>query len=344
MTDVSLLLAMIACLNAARTEAMVDPTERAIARALPRIAQGAENYTTHRTCFSCHHQATAMVTLSAARARGFAVEPGSIKRQVDFTLESFRPDLERIAKGQGVPGGNTMAAYALFALDAAGHPANDTTAALVDYLLARQKADGSWPALANRPPTEGSAFTDTALSLRVLRVYGPAKDAKDANDLRDRIDKAFRKGTDWLKDAKPATTEDKVFQLRGLIWAEAEKKDIEAARDALLKEQREDGSWSQLPDLDGDAYATGTVLVALRQAGLAADDPAYDKGVKYLVKTQRPDGAWIVQTRSRPVQVYFDNGDPGGKSQFISFAATGWATLAILEQFPVKEKASGHGR
>jgi hypothetical protein len=34
------------------------------------------------------------------------------------------------------------------------------------------------------------------------------------------------------------------------------------------------------------------------------------------------------------LQPFFDNGDPGGKSQFISFAATGWATLALLETVP----------
>ena len=44
----------------------------------------------------------------------------------------------------------------------------------------------------------------------------------------------------------------------------------------------------------------------------------------------------IHQTGSRPVQVFFDNGDPGGKSQFISFLATGWATLALLESCPEK--------
>jgi N-acyl-D-amino-acid deacylase len=89
-----------------------------------------------------------------------------------------------------------------------------------------------------------------------------------------------------------------------------------------------------LPDLDGDAYATGTVLLALRGAGVATTDPAFQKGVNYLVKTQKPDGSWLVETRSKPVQIFFDNGDPGGKSQFISFAATGWATLALLEQYP----------
>jgi len=56
--------------------------------------------------------------------------------------------------------------------------------------------------------------------------------------------------------------------------------------------------------------------------------------------TQKEDGAWIVQTRARPLQLFFDNGDPGGKSQFISFAATNWAVLALLETVP----PAGSGR
>ena len=109
-------------------------------------------------------------------------------------------------------------------------------------------------------------------------------------------------------------------------------KAVAAAQAALVKEQLADGSWSQLPGKrGGDAYATGTVLIALRRAGLAAEDPIYRKGVNYLLTTQKEDGSWFVETRSRPVQEFFDNGDPGGKSQFISFAATGWATLALLE-------------
>lgn len=103
----------------------------------------------------------------------------------------------------------------------------------------------------------------------------------------------------------------------------------------MLKQQTDDGAWSQLPgQRPGDAYATGTALFALRRAGLAANDPVYRKAVNYLLSTQKEDGSWFVETRSRPVQAFFDNGDPGGKSQFISFAATGWATLALLEALP----------
>src|SRR5262249_18243324 len=159
---------------------------------------------------------------------------------------------------------------------------------------------------------------------------GPAADAPDAAKLRARIDEAVARGRDWLLNNKPETTEDKVFHLQGLIHAGVAREEIDRARSRLLEEQRRDGSWGQLSELAGDAYATGSALVALHAAGLETNDAAYQQGVAYLLKTQRDDGAWIVETRSRPVQVFFDNGDPGGKSQFISLASTGWAVLALL--------------
>jgi N-acyl-D-amino-acid deacylase len=330
-------LALLALAPCARADAPGDPVKAAIEKGLRRIETGAASYVKNRDCFSCHHQAMSILSLSAARRHGFEVEPAKLRQQVDFTVDFVRARKDQVAKGRGLAGGNTMAAYALFALEAGGQPADENTSALVEYLLTRQQRDGSWPALTTkRPPTEGSPFTNAALALHSLRAYTPAKDAREADDLRNRIERALAKGKDWLLAAKPESMEDKGFHLRGLVYAGAAKEDLDAARKALLAEQKEDGSWAQAADLAGDAYATGTVLVALRQAGLAATDPAYQKGVKYLLATQRDDGAWVVQTRSKPVQVFFDNGDPGGKSQFISFVATNWAVLALLETLPEK--------
>jgi N-acyl-D-amino-acid deacylase len=305
----------------------------AIEKGLKRIEQGATNYPKHRQCFSCHHQAMPLLGLTSAQQRGFAVDKVTIKQILDFSLKSHR-NTEKIAQGQGIAGGNTQAVYILLTLQAGGHAADATTAALVKYLLARQRPDGSWPALAKRPPSEGSSFTNTALALHVLKAYGPAKDAKDSEEHSNQIDKAFAKGRNWLRRSKPVTMEDKVFHLRGLVYGGVEKKEIETARDRLLKEQKPDGSWSQLPELDGDAYATGSALLALRTAGFATSEKAYQKAATFLIQTQKDDGSWFVKTRSRPVQTFFDNGDPGGESQFISMSATSWAVLALLEQYP----------
>jgi N-acyl-D-amino-acid deacylase len=170
--------------------------------------------------------------------------------------------------------------------------------------------------------------------MSALKRSRPPQDAAGADELMPRIETAVTKGRDWLLANKPVSTEDRVFHLRGLVDSGAEAKAIEAARQRLLEDQWADGSWAQLDRMSGDAYATATVLTALRHAGLDAKHDAYVRGVEYLLEAQQEDGAWIVQTRSKPLQLFFDNGDPGGKSQFISFAATGWAVLALLETVP----------
>jgi hypothetical protein len=326
------------CCLAATLQAAAPPrlsVNAAIKKGIQRIEQGITNYPDHRACFSCHHQAMAVFSLTEARKRGFSVHAKLLDQQVPFSSKTFR-NTSRIAKGQGVGGESTSVAYALAMFATAQHPPDDTTAAMVQYLLVRQRKDGAWPApsFGHRPPTMGSTFTVTALALFALKKYGPAKTTSGAEELQKRIDSAIDKGRAWLLANKPTTTEDKVFHLRGLVDAGVERKKIESARDRLLVEQRPDGSWAQLDKMAGDAYATATVLVALRKAGLNTSHEGYQKGVRSLLANQTGQGAWIVKTRSRPVQRFFDNGDPGGKSQFISFVATNWAVLALLETLP----------
>jgi N-acyl-D-amino-acid deacylase len=235
-----------------------------------------------------------------------------------------------------VGGDSTGVVYALHTFAAAQRPYDDTMAALVQYLLVKQRQDGSWPIapFGDRPPTMGSLFTNVGLALFVLQKYSPSEDIAGAAALQERIDAAVSKGRSWLLANQPTSTEDQVFRLRGLVDGRAPARDIEVARERLLGEQLPDGSWTQLAPMAGDAYATATALVSLAHAGLATTHPAYQKGVKYLLDTQQGDGHWIVRTRSRPLQVFFDNGDPGGRSQFISFAATNWAVLALLQTIP----------
>ena len=113
--------------------------------------------------------------------------------------------------------------------------------------------------------------------------------------------------------------------------AGADETAIAAAAWELLKTQKPDGGWAQLPSMEADAYATGTALVALHRAGgLAVDHPAYSRGVAFLVKAQRADGSWFIASRSKPFQPYYESGFPHGKDQFISAATSGWAVTALI--------------
>src|SRR2546427_122658 len=89
-------------------------------------------------------------------------------------------------------------------------------------------------------------------------------------------------------------------------------------------------SRSQRAELDSDPYATGQALFALSSAiGLAATDAAYQRGVSFLLSTQRADGSWYVRSRAVKFQPFFEGGFPYGHDQWISSMATGWATAAL---------------
>ena len=86
-----------------------------------------------------------------------------------------------------------------------------------------------------------------------------------------------------------------------------------------------------MPASRSDAYATGLAIYALRQGGISANDSAVQKGVNFLLRTQDEDGSWYVNKRAAAANTYFDSGFPHGESQFISFGATCWAAMALME-------------
>ena len=122
----------------------------------------------------------------------------------------------------------------------------------------------------------------------------------------------------------------------GLVWAGSDKATVQSAAKALLALQREDGGWAQTAALYTDAYATGESLYALHLAGIRATDAGYQRGVNFLLKTQRKNGSWFVASRSHPVQPLFDAGYPNVHHQWISASAGAWSTMALLATLPVR--------
>ena len=58
--------------------------------------------------------------------------------------------------------------------------------------------------------------------------------------------------------------------------------------------------------------------------------PAYQRGIQYLLSSQLEDGSWYVRTRAPAFQPYFDSDFPHGPDQFISAAASNWASMALV--------------
>lgn len=315
-----------------------EPTELeakvqlAVERALPLLEIASAETASRRTCFTCHGQAMPVVALVEASRHGFHIDPLNLQRQVEHTYKHLDRSRERYADGRGTGGQVDTAGWALWALDASGREADGTTDDVITYLLGKQEQSGTWNCGSNRPPSEASDFATTYLALRGLQSHGG--ETKSAA-----MDTAAMNAAKWLTTAKPVDTEDRVFRLLSLPYVALDEQ-AEGFLAELKSQQRDDGGWSQLSDMESDAYATATVLYAMGQAGVAATEASYLGGLEYLLKQQLADGSWQVATRSKPFQLYFETGFPHGKDQFISTSAACWATLAMLHALPEKKPAA----
>jgi squalene cyclase len=306
-----------------------EAVKASIRKSLPLLELGAKGSLEQRKqCFNCHNQGLPMMALVSARARGFDIDGEHLRQQIRFTADFLGRNRQRYREGQGQGGQIDTAGYALWTLDAAGWQPDETTAAVAEYFLLYQQDRDYWESSSNRPPSEQSLFTSSYVALRGLKVFGIA-------DQKERIDARIDQVRQWISKTLPQDTEDRVFRLRAVSLVGAGETEISDAMRDLLQTQRADGGWSQLPDLESDAYATGTALVALHDSGgLATTDPVYRAGLRYLIAIQHDDGSWQVTSRSKPFQTYFESGYPHGKDQFISIAAASWSTSALLFALP----------
>jgi hypothetical protein len=232
-------------------------------------------------------------------------------------------------------------ASALVALAAENVPPNPVTDMIAANIAAAQAVDGSWHIQAgagDRPPSEEGNITRAALGLRALSVYGsPGR----APEMTARIAKARA----WLMAAQPVTSDERNMQLLGLSWANADAGTLKKLSAAILAQQQPDGAWKQHSGVASDAYATGQSLYVLAKSGtLAPADPAYQRGVNYLVATQSANGSWRVTSRAPKFQAFFNSGFPYGGDQWISAWATSWATMALAQAVPATTGRTVAGR
>lgn len=295
----------------------------AVERSVPLLQDASGAFLKKSGCVSCHHNSLASMAVAMARSQGVRVDEEMAQDQQDTVgryLETWR---ERALQGAGIPGDSDTVSYILLGLSAEGYPSDEATDAMARFVARQQTPSGRWHITAHRPPIESEDVEVTAVSMRALQVYAPKSG-------RAPYEEAIRRAAAWLAKAEPHNTESRAFQLLGLDWSKAGTGPLQRAARALTATQRPDGGWPQLPTLPSDAYATGQALFALVETGaLPATDPVYQRGARFLLNSQFEDGSWFVKSRAIPVQPHFETGFPFGHDQFISAAASNWATMAL---------------
>ena len=293
----------------------------AVLRSLPLQRTASSRVMTDGGCSACHAQPLTALAIDTSRGRGWTNLSSDVERaQVPTTLNAGVTQLAQFSEAGGVP---DSLLYATVVMASQHAPATRATDTFVRYLAAKQRTAGNWRGIgATRAPMQDGDFSRTAMSVRTLLYFAtPARQ-------HEYLKRAARAAA-WLAAQTPITTEDRVMQLLGLHWAGAHTGTRDKRLRELLTLQRADGGWAQTPHLVSDAYATGQVLYTLGELGRTGLESEMRRASAFLARTQRDDGTWYVKSRAMKIQPYFESGFPYGHDQWISQAATAWATIGL---------------
>ena len=308
-----------------------DAVRASAEKAMPLLVKAASTHSEKKTCFGCHNQAFPAIAFSVARSRGYTVKADLYREQSEHIHDFLSRNKADFQSGKGTGGQVDTAGWAVHTLAILDAKPDAVTEAVAEYLLKKDADRGFYRVSSTRPPSEASSFGTGYLAVRGLQTWA-------TEDQRERAKKRITATREWAEKTPAQDTEDRVFRLRLLKACGASETAIRDATKELAESQRFDGGWGQLTTMPSDPYATATALTALHEAGgLATDHPAYRRGLGFLIRTQLPDGSWMLKSRSKPFQPYYEGGFPHEKNQFISSSASGWAAAALWFASPPRE-------
>ncbi len=279
-------------------------------------------------CAGCHHNSLTSMAAAIARIKDVPVSDSFTKYRIEATERSLTNACNPNLIGDFLYI-NFPTSYFLLSLHADGYKPDFTTDVAVDYLMSQSLPDGRFITETGRIPLQTGDIHLTAFAIRAIQLYAsPARS--------EQVKKMVAKTREWLEQTHPDQQQELTFKLLGLQWCDGAPDEKKRTATTLLAMQNPDGGWSQTPAFSSDAYATGQTLYALYESGtLRPEDPAYQKGIAWLLKTQDADGAWVVASRSFPIQPYFNSDfPPYDENQFISAAASNWSVMALLNALP----------
>ena len=308
-------------------------------------------------CLSCHTAvpfALARPTLNEARSGSNTRMLEGVKKRVENwakivaaptgEAQPFVPYYSNAKKPSALGTEAVLNALILVTADRRQRsgPLSDATRNALDHLWEQQQPSGAWRWLdfGLNPWEKDGAYYGAALAGVAVGTAGP--DYYDRGDVRPKV-------AALVKYLRTRTADQPLHHRVVGLWAAGMLPgvltDAESARliAELFALQRPDGGWS-LPPLgrtgrggewqaklvypDGavsDGYATGLIVLALKRAGVPAEQPNLRRAVAWLA-SQQADGTW-------PATYPNSRRDPGTDiGRFMRDAATGYAIIALTDK------------
>ena len=308
------------CVSAQDSEPKSVNAESILRRGLDFLAKDAIQWKNDHNCASCHHAALTVWALQEAKFKQRSVDEEVLSDLKKWMTESGEGKTS-VPRPEGRPKAlNTKAVYFALALASDPEPNDlirDGLTKMLNTVKDDQLEDGSWHAWPNsRPPFFGPS--DEIMS-GLATLAASSSSNETIRSVRDR-------GVRWLAESK--TDDDpQSLAIRLIIWTRIQKPEEERRQLIQRIEQRQkaDGGWSQSPDMESDAWATGQAMYALTEAGMKPNELTISRGKKFLMQNQKPDGSWPMT--SRPIA-------PGGAASTslipIIGAGSAWAVMGLV--------------
>jgi squalene-hopene/tetraprenyl-beta-curcumene cyclase len=298
-------------------------TRLSLLKAAEFLDSASLNWTKERNCGSCHTNYPYMLArplLKEGDRKYFSFVRSFFEdRAAHWDTNKPRWDTEVVATASALAFNDARTSGKL-------HP---LTRGALDRMWTLQRGDGSWNWLkCNWPPAEADDYYGVTIAALGTGV------APDRYAQTPAAQAGLAKIRAYLKSNPAPSLHHRMM----LLWAACYLPELmpmeekSAVTRQLLELQHPDGGWS-LPSLGtwkrhsgepndaknapSDGYATGLVVYVLRQAGVAKNHEAIEKGIGWLSTHQRESGRWF--TRSL-------NTD---QDHYITHAGSAYAVMAL---------------
>lgn len=325
---------------------------RAVQKSVSWLEADMQAWRQDHGCAACHHGPMYLWSMNAAKQQGYSVDESKMAELTKWMLTSDEarifPKVEKpipsavnnasaadrmTAAMMGHKNLSQPTIYLTHALNAMPDQVELRTLGwqkVIDHLASAQKDDGSF---AGRDAWRPIFNTPQILTRFVVSGLQDAGELDTASAQAQAILKAAQS---FLANQTPDESQQGIM-LRILSEPKSRRDQPEGPESdnlnrivAQLKQlQRPDGGWAQTDDRDSDAFATGQVLTALHRTGESLADPTIQRGIKFLINTQQPDGTWKMTSRPNP-----ENGKPAEFLNPITYAATAWAAIGLTGYVP----------
>ena len=282
-----------------------------------------------KKCVSCHRTAFVPWALQSARERGLNVSNEDLARWQAANLKDpgGKGNLEGLS--QLILGRVPSPVATKVAVNAESPEEPTAYAEFARLLIENQQPDGAWKAGGQLPrqkrPAEETRQVSTMWNLLALESLRPADDRRQAAEKA----RGFIQKTTYQTDAAPPKSVE-WYTLKVALHSPSDRsEELGEAVNKLLALQNDNGGWGWLTGEASHAMSTGLAIYFLSQSPASVEPEvaaATQKGVAWLLSTQKDDGTWASTGTKANAK--------GKVVETATYWSSAWAVLGLLETLP----------